>query len=148
MVLSLLELHRLAIFRELNRTDRIDYRIALALINALVLGKVVLVADELHLAEQFLKDKRLVFTVLFRSAVLAMLLLLFDILEAVIVGMLHGKTLIQSVPQMGGGGLEGKLIVGTIAFFFAIPFFAFTEAHHVLGKDEMRYLMLAKRSSR
>ena len=148
VVLSLLELHRLAIFRELNRTDRIDYRIALALINALVLGKVVLVADELHLAEPFLRDKRLIFSVLFRSAVLAVLLLLFDVVEAVIVGMLHGKTLIQSIPQMGGGGLEGKLIVGTIMFFFGIPFFAFTETRQVMGKDEMRSLMLAKRSGR
>jgi hypothetical protein len=77
-----------------------------------------------------------------------MLLLLFDILEAVIVGMLHGKTFPQSIPQLGGGGLEGKIIVGTIMFFFGIPFFAFTEARRVVGKDEMRSLMFAKRSGR
>jgi hypothetical protein len=57
VVLSLLELHRLAILRQLDRSDRIDYRIGLALINALVLGKVVVVADHLHLAENFLKEK-------------------------------------------------------------------------------------------
>jgi hypothetical protein len=38
VVLSLLELHKWVIFRELNQTERIDHRIVLALANALVVG--------------------------------------------------------------------------------------------------------------
>ena len=53
VVLVLLELHRWAIFRELDQTNRMDYKIGLLLINALVLGKVILLASDLH-AQHFL----------------------------------------------------------------------------------------------
>jgi hypothetical protein len=63
----------------------------------------------------------------------------------VIVGMWHGKTVAQSIPQVGGGGLEGKLIVGTILFVVLIPFFAYTELRRGLGKDRLHSLMFTKR---
>jgi hypothetical protein len=145
-VLLLLELHRFAIFRELNQTPRIDYRIWFTLINALVLGKVILLAQDLHVGEQ-LKVNQLVLSILFKSAVYAVLLLCFNVIEEVIIGVLHGKTIVESVPGLGGGGLEGKLIVATIMFVFFIPFFAFTEIRRVLGKEKVRSFMLEKRSS-
>jgi hypothetical protein len=63
----------------------------------------------LKIVEQFLKSKRLIFSVLFRSAVLAVLLPHSGNGD---VGILHGKTSIQSIPQMGGGGLERISISG------------------------------------
>ena len=144
IVLLLLELYKFAIFRELNQGYRIDYKIGFALINALVLGKVILLGEDFHVAEQ-LKGKRLFYSILFKSAVYAVLLVCFNVLEEVIVGMWHGKTLAQSIPQVGGGGLEGKLIVGTILFVVLIPFFAYTELRRTLGKDHLRSLMFTKR---
>lgn len=145
VVLVLLDLHKLAIFRELNHTYRVDYRIGLAFVSAVVLGKVVLVADELHVAEQ-LRGKQLILSVLFRSAVFALLLLFFDVLEQTIVGMVHGKTFVQSIPRLGGGGLEGNLIAGIIMFVFFIPYFSFVEVLQVVGKDRLRSLIFAKKS--
>jgi len=58
MLFVLLELHRLAILRELNTTAPATYRVGFALINALVLGKIILIADAFHLGECF-KDKAL-----------------------------------------------------------------------------------------
>jgi hypothetical protein len=58
MLFVLLELHRLAILRELNPTAPAAYRVGFALINALVLGKIILIADAFHLGECF-KDKAL-----------------------------------------------------------------------------------------
>lgn len=147
VVLVLLELHRLAVLRQVNLTERMDYKLGFALINALVLGKVILLGDELRLAERLFKAKRLIYTVLFKSFVFATVLLIFEIVEEVIVGMLHGKTFVASIPQMGGGGMEGKLIVVAIMFAFCLPFFGFRELREVVGKDQMRSMIFTKRSA-
>jgi hypothetical protein len=144
VVLLLLELYKFAIYRELNQGYRLDYKIGFALINALVLGKVILLAEDFHVGER-LQGKRLVYSILFKSAVYAVLLVCFNVLEEVIVGMWHGKTFAQSIPQVGGGGLEGELIIGTILFVVLIPFFAYMELRRGLGEDQLHSLMFTKK---
>jgi len=61
VVLLLLELYKFAIYRELNQGYRLDYKIGFALINALVLGKVILLAEDLRVGER-LQGKRLVYS--------------------------------------------------------------------------------------
>jgi hypothetical protein len=143
--LIVFQLHRFAILRELNIVYRMDYRIGLALVNALVLGKFILVTQNIKFLDRF-KDERLVYSILFKSAVVAVIVLFLEVLEEAIVGLLHGKTLQQSIPQMGGGGLEGKLIVCLMTFLVLMPFFAFTELRRVIGRENLHALMLAKRS--
>lgn len=145
LLLSLLEIHRLAVLREVHQASVHGYRFGLAAINALVLGKVILIAEDLHFGERF-SQKRMVSSALFKSAVFAVLLVCFDVLEEVIVGVIHGKSVAASVPQMGGGGLEGKVIMGVIAFVVLIPFFLFTEMQRVVGKNELHSLMFRDRS--
>jgi hypothetical protein len=145
LLLVVFHLHRFAIMRELNTAYRMDFRIGLALVNAVVLGKVILAAEHFRLGDLF-KDQRLVYSILFKSAAFAVLLLVFDVLEEVIVGLVHGKSLAQSIPQLGGGGLEGKLIVCLVAFVTLIPFSAFTEIRRVIGMDNVRAVVLAKRA--
>ena len=145
VLFSLLEIHRYAVLREVHQTSVSGYRLGLALINALVLGKVILIAQDLHLAERF-SEKRIVSSALFKAAVFALLLVGFDVLEEVIVGVIHGKSVAASVPQMGGGGLEGKVIVGVIGFVVLIPFFLFTEMQRVLGRNELYSLIFRNRT--
>lgn len=59
MLFALLQLHRLTILREQNPGSPIGYRFGFALINALILGKVILIAQAFHTGERF-KDKPLV----------------------------------------------------------------------------------------
>ena len=139
-LLSVLEIHRFAVLREVHQTATHGYRFGLAAINALVLGKVILIAQDLHIGEQFSK-KGAIYSALFKSAVFAVLLVCFDVFEEVIVGVIHGKSIAASVPQMGGGGLEGKVIAGIIGFVVLIPFFLFNEMEHVVGKGELRALI-------
>ena len=145
VLLNLLEIHRLAVLREVHQASVHGYRFGLGVINALVLGKVILIAEDLHFGDRF-SQKRMVSSALFKSAVFAVLLVCFDVLEEVIVGVIHGKSVAASVPQMGGGGLEGKVIMGVIAFVVLIPFFLFTEMQRVVGKNELHSLMFRDRS--
>src|SRR5215469_6745807 len=145
VLLSLFEVHRFAVLREVHQTSVSGYRFGLMAINAFVLGKIILIGQDLHLAEQF-SEKGLILSALFKSAVFAVLLVCFDILEEVIVGVVHGKSVAASVPQLGGGGLEGALIMGIIGFVVLIPFFLYTEMQRVLGKNELYSLMFRNRS--
>jgi hypothetical protein len=144
--LSLFEIHRFVVLRQAHAASLSGYRIGFAAINALVLGKVILIGQAFHAGEP-LRERRLIHSVLYKSAVFALLLLCFDIVEEVIVGLIHGKSMVASIPQLGGGGLEGKILVGVMAFVVLIPFFLFTELERVLGKDSLHSLILRKQST-
>jgi|ERR1700741_2618623 hypothetical protein len=144
MLFVLLQLHRLTILREQNPLGSISYRVGFALINALILGKIILIAQAFHLGERF-KNGPLVYAILFRSALFAVLLVCFDIFEEVLVGLFHHKTISESVPALGGGGAEGMLLVGLMVFIVLIPFFSFTEVARILGEDNLFSILFKRR---
>ena len=113
-----------------------------ALVNALALGKVMLVAQELHFAEQ-LKGKPLIYPTLFKSAAFAVVLGCFKILEEFGVGLYHGKTAAQSLTDLGGGTLNGILTLTAILAVLLVPFFAFTEIRDVFGKERLTKLFFS-----
>jgi hypothetical protein len=146
MLLVLLQLHRLTILREQNPMAPLHYRVGFALINALVLGKIILIAEALHFGERF-KSGRLAYAILFKSAVFAVLLVCCDILEEVLIGLFHHKTITESIPALGGGGVEGTLLVGLMVFIVLIPFFSFMEVARVLGEDDLFSIIIKRRTS-
>jgi hypothetical protein len=87
------------------------------------------------------------YAILFKSAVFAVLLVCFDILEEVLVGLFHHKTITESIPRRGGGGVEGMLLVGLRVFIVPMPFFSFTEVAHVIGENELLSMIFKRRTS-
>src|SRR6266478_7470104 len=121
--------------------NHIDYHFyGFAVINALILGKVMLVAEDLHFADWF-KDRPLIYPILCRAVAFSILFLVFDVVEEVIVGVFKGKTIAQSIPSIGGGTLSGVFFVGIILAVALIPFFAFREIGRVIGERELHSLM-------
>jgi hypothetical protein len=109
-----------------------------ALINALALGKVMLVAQELHFAENF-KHKPLIYAAVFKSAAFALILGCFKVLEEICVGLSHGKSAGQSIAGVGGA-LNGILAMTAILAVLLIPFFAFTELRVIFGREKLTEL--------
>lgn len=107
-----------------------------ALINAIVLAKVLLVAEDLNFADGF-KNKPLIYPILFKALAFAVLLVAAHILEAELVGLWHGKSAIASFPRIGGGTLQGFLCVVALMFIALIPFFAFREIGRVIGEGKL-----------
>jgi hypothetical protein len=108
-----------------------------ALINALALGKVMLVAQELHFAEKF-KDKPLIYATLFKSVAFALILGCFKVLEEICISLFHGKSAGQSIAEaVGGGTLYGILAMTAILAVLLIPFFAFTELRGIFGREKL-----------
>jgi hypothetical protein len=116
----------------------------IALFNALALGKVMLVARELHFADQF-KDKPLIYSTLFKSGAFALVLGLFKILEEAGIGWYRGESFSESIADLAGGTSEGILVFVLILAVLLIPFFAFGELRRVLGEDKLRTLLFTSR---
>lgn len=116
----------------------------LALINALALGKVILVAQELHLADQF-RDAPLIFPTLLKSFVFAIVLACFKIAEEIVLGFFHGRTFHESIVLVGNGSLQA-LAFTVLMFVVLIPFFGFTELRRTLGHDRLVGAFIRPRS--
>jgi hypothetical protein len=142
VLLGLFSIHKSVVLNEPN----LIYHQGFAIINAFLLAKVMLTAEMFHVADN-LDDKPLIYPIMFKSAIFSALLISFYILEETLVGMWHGKSATDSIPDVGGGSLEGILVVGFIMFVVLMPFFALKELGRAIGDDNLYQLLLVRRSS-
>jgi hypothetical protein len=124
----------------------IDYKpYGFAFINAFVLAKVMLVAEKLNLGRK-LRHRPLVFPILYKSVIFAAILISFEFIEKTVIGLIKGKPLADSVPDIGGGTFFGLMIVAVIVSVALIPFFAYREVGRIIGRDELRAILLKARA--
>lgn len=93
-----------------------------ALVNALVFAKVVLVF-EMFDPGGWLRKRPLIYSILYETLLVTVLLLVVHVLEKVIEGLLHGRTIMDSLPSVGGGGLAGLLSASVVMFVALLPLF-------------------------
>jgi hypothetical protein len=142
VLLGIFNLYKGVILRE-NSINYTGY--GFAFVNALVLAKVMLIAEELHLARE-LEDKPLIYSILYKSTVFAIVLIGVHLLEEVIVGLFRGRAISESISDLGGGTLKGIATLGCIMAVALIPFFAFREIARTIGETELRSLLLTRRA--
>ena len=116
-----------------------------ALINALVLGKFVLIARAFHLGDTA-EDAPLIYPTLLKSALFSIVLAGFKILEDAAVGFYHGKSFSESIADLGGGTLKGIVTLTVLLFVLLIPFFGFGEPQRVLGAGKLAPLFFRPRA--
>jgi hypothetical protein len=116
-----------------------------AVIHALVLAKVMLIAEDLNLGHR-LNERPLIYPILYQSFAFTALFIVFHVVEKEVIGLFKGGTLASSVPAIGGGGFAGLLCVSMILFIALIPFFASKNISRVLGADRM-YALLFRTST-
>jgi hypothetical protein len=133
LVFGLLAIHELIILSQ----HQIDYKShGLAVVNALVFAKVMLVADDLRLGNRF-NDKPLIYPVLLKSLLFAMALICFHIAEHVLIGMWHGRGVAESFSEIGANKLRGMVSISVIATVALIPYFVLREIGRVIGRDKL-----------
>jgi hypothetical protein len=116
----------------------------IALINALVLGKFVLIARAFHLGDTA-EEAPLIYPTLLKSALFSILLACCKIVEEAAVGFHHGKSFVDSIANLGGGTLKGILTVTVLLFVLLIPFFGLSELRRVLGEGKLPQLFFHSR---
>jgi hypothetical protein len=136
----LFQLHEYVVLAQ----HRISFtRLGFGLVNAIILAKVMLVADELKLGAR--RGRRpLIYHILFRSVLFAAVFILFDIAEKILVGAFLGKSMTESLPTYGGGGILGTLLVGIFLSVALIPFFSFVEISRAMGPGEFAKLLFMR----
>ena len=124
-----------------------------AAINAIILGKVMLVAEDLNFANRFFRNlfftnSPLVYVIVFKSVAFTILFFVFDIVEEVLVGVFKGKTVAESFPNIGGGSPRGIFFMIVVITVLLSPFFAYREVGKVIGEHELHSLMFTRKRSR
>jgi hypothetical protein len=137
LVFGLFTLHQWVVLAS-NHISYVFY--GASIINALILAKIMHVAEALHFGERF-RDKPLAYAILYKSVAFGLLLVVAYIVEEVIVGVLKGESLARSVPDLGGGTPAGILAVAVIMCVALVPFFAFKEIRRVYGGAEFDSLV-------
>ncbi|MCX5516714.1 hypothetical protein C3941_17710 [Kaistia algarum] len=111
-----------------------------AILNALVLGKIMLVAEHLDFA-RWLRRKPAILSILFEAAFCSALFLGFHVIERSITILVRGTAASESPFSFGGGGPLGLAIVVVILFVSLLPFFAFKNVMRVIGEERMRRIL-------
>ena len=122
-----------------------DYGIAL--IKALVLAKVIMLGDMMHLGRR-LENRPLLIPTLYKAAVFSVWVAVFTALEHMIKGLLHGRGLAGGLDELTSKGMY-ELLAGCLVIFLAfIPFFAFRELERVTGERRIRELFIGRNTLR
>ena len=139
VMLVLLQIHEYIILAQHHIAF---HKYGFALVNALVFAKFMLVADNYQPLARFRAGRPLFSLILFRSVAFAVLFILADIAEKMLVGAIRGEGGFQSLPTFGGGGWLGSFLVGVILAIALLPFFAFEEISRALGPGKLAALLL------
>jgi hypothetical protein len=115
-----------------------------ALFNALVLAKVMLVAEDMKIGRWW-RAHPLIYPILTESFAFAVVFIVFHVVEEIVVGVIKGETVAASVPVIGGGGLAGLFSVALLYFVALIPFFAFRNIGREIGERRLNAMLFGSR---
>jgi hypothetical protein len=116
-----------------------------AVIEALILAKVVMIGDMLRLGRR-LEHKPLIYSTLLKTIVFSLFVGAFTLIEHVGKGLWNGAGLTGGLVELLGKG-HHELLAGCLVTFVAfIPFFAFRELGRVLGEGKIRDLFFIRRT--
>lgn len=131
------------ILRE-QQIDLVEHGVAI--INALVLAKFMLLAKAFHPGKQA-DNAPLIYPTLLKSAIFALVLMVCKILEDAAVGYFHGKSFLESIADLGGGSWKALLVFTVMLFIVLIPLTAFGELERVVGEGRLGALFLRPRDT-
>src|SRR6202044_3494626 len=107
-----------------------------AFINALVFAKVMMLFEVFD-PGRWLRKRPLIYPILYETLLLTVLFLVAHVLERTIEGLVRGKTVADSMPAIGGGGLTGLLSITAILFIALIPFFGLRNLSLAMGEGRL-----------
>ena len=139
ILLSGFALHREIILAhfEISYSEKFGF----ALLNAVILAKFMWLADLLHAGKQA-AGRPLAHQIIWNSAIFSVILLACHIIEELLIGLWHGRSAVQSLPWNNGTTMHEIFATGIMMFVVLIPFFFTRGLSEMLGKDEVKKLLL------
>jgi hypothetical protein len=121
--------------------------LGLAIIKAALCAKFTLMGRAFHLGERF-KHLPLIVPTLHRSFIFLVLLVVLTFLEEIIVGAIHGRTVLESIDEIAGGTFQQVAATIFIIFLILFPYFAFRSLGNIVGDRILVRLFFERRHSR
>ena len=109
---------------------------AFAAIKALICAKFILVGRMLHIGER-LKTLPLIWPTLYKSFTFLVLLLVLNAIEEVVVGIIHHRSIVDSIASIAGGTGDQLIATSFIGVLVLAPFFAFRSLGEVVGERNL-----------
>ena len=107
-----------------------------ALINAFVIGKVILIGEYARLGKRH-ESRPLVLSAVYKAFLFTLLVLAFHVVEEMIKQLVHGDTIATAFREVR---LDIMICRNLVVFCTFIPLFAFRELQRVLGEENFRSL--------
>lgn len=117
-----------------------------AVIEALILAKVIMIGDAIRLGRGF-EQKPLILPTLYRTVVFTLFVAVFTVIEHLIKGFWKGTGFLGGLAEFLGKGHHEILANSIIVFVSFFPFFGVKELGRVLGQDKIQALFFKKRDS-
>jgi len=114
-----------------------------ALVNALIIAKVILIGEAMRVGTRYEK-KALLYSATWKAFVFGWLVFAFHVLEEVIERLVRGKDLAGALQDVR---LDDLLLRTIVVFCTFIPLFAFRELRRVIGQDRFRAMVFRSLSS-
>ena len=110
-----------------------------ALINALIIAKIILVGEMAHLGRTF-ENRPLYQSIFYKALFFGLLVFAFHLIEEFVKRLIHGEPSGTVLHNIRFDDLVGRAIV---VFWAFLPLFGFREVRRVLGEDKL-YAMILK----
>ena len=115
-----------------------------AVIEALILAKVILIGDAIRLGRG-LEDKPLIYPTLYKTVVFTFFVAAFKAVEYGIKGLWHGAGIMGGLTEFYEKGWELVLANSLVVVVAFLPYFAVRELGRVMGEEKIRALFFRSR---
>jgi len=115
----------------------------LAVIKAAICAKFMLVGRAFHIGDQFNRHP-LILPTLYRSFAFLALLIVLNVIEEIVVGVIHGRTILDSMAGFAGGPHQ-MVATSVVLLLILIPYFAFRSLADVIGDRTLVRLFFGQR---
>jgi len=116
-----------------------------AVIEALILGKVIMIGEVVRLGRG-LEQKSLIYPTLYKTFVFTVFVGVFKVIEHVLTGLWNGGGITAGLVELSEKWSHELLANSLVVFVAFIPFFAVKELERVFGKDKLRALFFKRRA--
>jgi hypothetical protein len=117
-----------------------------AIIEALILAKVILIGDAIGLGRHLQERRPLIYPTLGKAVVFSLFVGLFSLLERTATGLIKGKGLLAGIAELRVEDEYELIARCMVVFVLFIPFFAFKELGNTLGEGKLGRLFFRDRS--
>jgi hypothetical protein len=132
--------YRMLVTRDFHAAS---YEYATALLQALVLSKVVLIGQHAHVGERH-EHRSLILSAIYKSLLFAVLVALFHVAEDFVKDLFHGSGLSAALHDVADLNFPRLIALTVVVFCVFIPFFALWETRRVIGPPEFDRLFFRR----